>query len=407
MAAIGWIDFSDKDRSRIGSVLDLLRPEGMVDELGFGTLRDALANKLFPGISISTIQTKAKYFFIIPYILLDYQALKPAQRKGKTAIKYLEDIEDEIMWYLAEQYNYTEGYGVIGITKRRGHKIVRRPSAIYWNGLYTYQFINTKGLSADSFLKQATNSSIESLISVQQGDDSTGDDADAEYENMFSIRVPRLMNWKENLTLDLHKEEAEFFRDRIVSIAANNLLAALLQNEKLWKILKQSDSFNTFVKAAMSLPLSESLQSMLVLAHDFSELMYGAHLAYNCQLQKKVFNNSVYEEKWDKWVNGLPHNMLGYSTFRPDVLLSFTKTTRPTTERFVQDWWAQAQKGFHDSNDRNNLIQQQEAFVKGSKARLRWHKTDDVKEGAWHGLQYFEYRFFQARTILDDIRKGL
>ena len=61
MATIGWIDFSTNDRDRIGSVLDLLSPEGMVDELGLGPIRDALANQLFPGIS--TIQTKAKYFF--------------------------------------------------------------------------------------------------------------------------------------------------------------------------------------------------------------------------------------------------------------------------------------------------------------------------------------------------------
>lgn len=107
MAAIGWIDFSPSDRNRVGSVLDMLRPEGMVDELGMGTIRDALANQMFPGFS--TIQTKAKYFFIIPYILQDYQALKPSQRRGKTVMKYLEDQEYEIMWELAEKYNYELG----------------------------------------------------------------------------------------------------------------------------------------------------------------------------------------------------------------------------------------------------------------------------------------------------------
>ncbi len=38
MAELGWIDFSPKDRSRVGSILDLLRPEGQVDELGIGTI---------------------------------------------------------------------------------------------------------------------------------------------------------------------------------------------------------------------------------------------------------------------------------------------------------------------------------------------------------------------------------
>ena len=67
MAQLGWIDFCPTHRDKVAAALDLLRPEGMVDELGLGTIRDGIANQLFPGIS--TIQTRAKYFFIIPYIL--------------------------------------------------------------------------------------------------------------------------------------------------------------------------------------------------------------------------------------------------------------------------------------------------------------------------------------------------
>ncbi len=65
MAQIGWIDFSPSHRAKVGAALDLLAPEGMVDELGLGSLRDGMANQMFPGIS--SIQTIAKYFFIIPY----------------------------------------------------------------------------------------------------------------------------------------------------------------------------------------------------------------------------------------------------------------------------------------------------------------------------------------------------
>src|SRR5688572_33501420 len=121
MASIGWIDFSANDRNRVGSVLDLLRPEGMVDELGMGTIRDGIANQLFPGIS--TIQTKAKYFFIIPYILYDFQQLlRAGQAKGRNPSKYLEQREYELMWQLAAHYNYQDNFGVIGITKRKPQK---------------------------------------------------------------------------------------------------------------------------------------------------------------------------------------------------------------------------------------------------------------------------------------------
>jgi len=402
MASIGWIDFSTNDRNRVGSVLDLLRPEGMVDELGMGTIRDALANQLFPGIS--TIQTRAKYFFIIPYILYDYQATKSAQRRGKTPSKFLEDKEYEIMWALAEKYEYQEGNGVIGISKRKPNKIVRRPSAIYWNGLYTYQFINTQGLAADSFLRQSVNPSMETLLSsVQQGDDTTGDDADAEHENIFRIRVAPRLNWNDNLNLDLHNDEAEFFQDRIISIAKNKLIAELLKNDKLWNIFIQAKNFMQFAKAALPLPLSDNLKAILILAHDFSELMYGAHLAYNCQLHHNVFNSNHFDKEFQEWIDNIEDNMLDYSNFNPDD----ATTTRATTAQFVKDWWKQTQSGFKDLKKRNTLIEQQEATVKGSKARLRWKKTDDVKENNWLGLRHFDYRFFQARTILQDIRTGI
>src|SRR5688572_30964597 len=124
MASIGWIDFSANDRNRVGSVLDLLRPEGMVDELGMGTIRDAMANQLFPGIS--TIQTRAKYFFIIPYILYEFQQLlTKKQAKGKVSSKYLEQREYEIMWQLGDYYNHQDNFGVIGVTRRKPQKIVR------------------------------------------------------------------------------------------------------------------------------------------------------------------------------------------------------------------------------------------------------------------------------------------
>ena len=45
----------------------LLSEQGAVDELGIGIIRDAFANYFFPGTS--TIQNRAKYFLIVPYVL--------------------------------------------------------------------------------------------------------------------------------------------------------------------------------------------------------------------------------------------------------------------------------------------------------------------------------------------------
>ena len=68
---IGWIDFSKDERSKILSVLDLLGEKGVLDELGISQIRDAYSDLFFPGTS--TIQTRAKYFFIVPYALRDLE----------------------------------------------------------------------------------------------------------------------------------------------------------------------------------------------------------------------------------------------------------------------------------------------------------------------------------------------
>jgi len=412
MASIGWIDFSPTDRNRVGSVLDLLSPEGMVDELGLGTIRDSLSNKLFPGIS--TIQTRAKYFFIIPYILREYQAMTPAQKRKKSPSKFLENREYEIMWQLAEQYKHIEGNGVIGITKYKPDKIIRRPSTIYWTGLNTYQFIETHGLSMENFLGHLANSSLESLLSISiQSDDGNSDDLDAGYDDIFGIKVPNKSKWSEQLILDLQKDEAEFFEDRITSISKNKLIAELLINNKLWQIFMTSENFMDFAKAAVQFNLSrkrmltKNLEATLILAHDFSELMHGAHIAYNCQLHHKVFNSSYFDTNWNKWIQNIQINMLDYKNFNPDLLYDYILRTRKATVQFIGNWWKQTKMKFLNLEKRDELVQYQEAIVKGNKARLRWNKTDDVKEEKWLGLRYFDYRFNQAKTILKDIKTGL
>ena len=162
-----------------------------------------------------------------------------------------------------------------------------------------------------------------------------------------------------------------------------------------------------FVKVALQLPIAGHLKTMLILAHDFSELMYGAHIAYNCLLQATAFNNNYCEEEWEKWLQDLPQNMLDYSGFNPDHLFQYALTTKSYTTQFVRDWWILVSQHKVDAGKRDSFIKQQEAQVKGNKARIRWNKLDDVKEEQWIGLRYLDYRFRNVKTILNDIRTGL
>ena len=67
MNYFGWIDFSRKDRELARDIIAALNDKGAVDEMGIGVIRDAFSDYFFPGTS--TIQTSAKYFFLVSYQL--------------------------------------------------------------------------------------------------------------------------------------------------------------------------------------------------------------------------------------------------------------------------------------------------------------------------------------------------
>ena len=65
-SSLTWLDFSERERRRALEVIDQFREESTRDELGIGSIRDAIADLLFPGTS--TVQTRARYFLFIPWL---------------------------------------------------------------------------------------------------------------------------------------------------------------------------------------------------------------------------------------------------------------------------------------------------------------------------------------------------
>jgi len=399
--SLGWIDFSKEQKNKVGAVLDLMKFEGMVDELGLGTVRDLLADKMFPGIS--TIQTRAKYFFYIPYILRDYQLLSPTQKKKITPSNFLDAQEHEIMWELAPKYK--EGDGVIGISKKRDERLARRPSAIYWNGIYKFGLIDTGGLGAESFLKRSNRSAMNELLSSQSnGDDVPKDDAGVDFENIFRIKIPYKENWKENLSMDLEKDEAEILKDQIITKTEDTLLALLLEDDNVWESFQAAKNFQEFSKASATLDFPDATFQIIRLAHDFSELMYGSHIYYNKLLQKRKFNNNYHSDGWENWKKDLSSELMLGESFSPNEIFDLGKVNRKETMKFINNFWLMAHQKFSDESTLERMVIGQEFGVKGKKARLHPDKFHDVKEEHWVGLGRFNYRFDQVKNIIRDIR---
>ena len=124
-------------------VLDLMSPDGVVDELGIGVIRDAFAERLFPGIS--TIQTRAKYFITIPRIIKDYEQLTDRQRRHQHLTNFLATQETQCRIRLVQKYGKSESLGIIGVTfgTWEDREVLRQPSSVYWNGLRAYGIVKT------------------------------------------------------------------------------------------------------------------------------------------------------------------------------------------------------------------------------------------------------------------------
>src|SRR5688572_25976446 len=128
MSSFAWLDFSESDRQKALDVIDLFREKGTVDELGLGTIRDAIADLLFPGTS--TIMTRARYYLFIPWIYQRHESRKTPSNEIAHAARR---DEYQLIEALAKG---GDKRGVIGIDSRGALK--RLPSTIYWMGLGTW-----------------------------------------------------------------------------------------------------------------------------------------------------------------------------------------------------------------------------------------------------------------------------
>jgi hypothetical protein len=418
MAELGWVYFSKEHKETAGTIIKMMAAEGMVDELGIGAIRDAFANQLFVGIS--TVQTRAKYFFIVPYILLDYQKVFQTIGITKDPRRYLEDEENRIMWQLRDKYLPIEKEtgiksNIIGITLRGKDRIVRRPSSIYWGGIGAFKIINNKGLGVDSFLSSVINVGKKSAFcELILGDEGNSDDVDGNYIDMMKIHpsIQPEENWKTDLNIELTQSEAELLFDLILKHQGNTLLAHILQNKEAQKALNADwcNSFADFAKVASQLNLKEELVQQIYLAHHFSEVMYGSNLAYNywLQLDSKRNDGTLLIDDWNAWKENLHSSLLYKNTFDIELVLSsdIAKTTKESTKQFIRKWWALVNSNATIAETKE-LILKQELKNKRNKARLNNNIWDDVIDGKMLGLGRLNYRFAQAKRIINDILNAL
>lgn len=139
-STFGWLAIDPEQRRRMMEAVDQFRDETTLDDLGFGAIRDAFSNTLFPGVS--SIQTRIRYVLFIPWLL---QEASHRDTVGRMQSQFR---EDEFRLIKALQSG-KESLGVIG--RDAGRSLQRLPSEIYWGAPRQEDLIRYLGDGAEKF----------------------------------------------------------------------------------------------------------------------------------------------------------------------------------------------------------------------------------------------------------------
>lgn len=389
---LGWIDFSKEDRQKALDVINLLSEQGTVDELGIGIVRDAFANCFFPGTS--TVQTRAKYFFIVPRILKD----AVDGRYGKDIERILTEIdadEKDCAKRLLNSDSKVEG--VIGSRVLPKGWVSRRPSDIYWNGIKRYGIFCYKDLSIQEYILSAVEIEkrkfdIKSDKHNYDEEENNTDDMDA--GNIDSIKfwsLPSYDNdWRENLTINLTKEESEYLNRQIQKETRGSLLEYILKNKI---ILDEYDSFES-LRYVLSDKVDSKTADMMKLACDFNNLIYMARIRYNLMLSECENKDALSE--WERLRNDIKYR----AQVNLDEVFFKLQLINIRTKKFLCD----IQSAFmtEDIDLADEIIRKRELHLKGS-GRAKLMRTKEFDHSKWVGGKELDYRFFNARRIINDI----
>jgi hypothetical protein len=264
--SLTWLDFSSADREKMRRVLDLFKEQGTVDEMGLGTLRDTLADALFPGTS--TIQTRLRYMLFIPWL---YQRLERRCGQMGDLGRAARDAEIELIGPLASG---DDAEGVIGSRARVG--LSRLPSQVYWAGLVRW------GIFQYPQSQSWYHSHFTDLCQRDRGD-IRADDPGLVWAKRGTWH-PRLPSAPEGFpweaSFSLRREDAEFLRGRIEERCSNTLLAWLAGEGS-------SAPAENFWEDPSALAAKPEIRATTELARRFSLHVEGLPLLYNLLLAKR------------------------------------------------------------------------------------------------------------------------
>ncbi|MDA8620797.1 DUF6361 family protein [Planctomycetota bacterium] len=381
-----WLDTTTREQRRALEVIDLFALRDTVDQLGIGSVRDAWAERLSPGTS--TIQTRARYFFFVPWI---YEAVRRDSRRsggaGARARRYELRLVDAIL--AADE-------GGVPIGARVGRGLKQLPSTIYWAGLGRYGIRLWQGSQA------AFHRALPGL-----GPEAWHPHLPAAPEGFLDCSA-----------LALERSEAEFFREQIRAHAPGSLL----------QFLMDVDTGEANVQFPWEHPLrgrfGSELERWVHHAEAFALHMHGAALLYNRMLAERLGPSSHLEpeecvERYGRelvrWSDDVATWRGAGSSWDRREFWRLTQVINPRvppqTRAFCEAWLervlgAQSPLDLMDEGFARQLVERREVRLKGHRSRLR-NREQLERWGGRSGAGRLDYRWGITQRLVRDVQEGL
>lgn len=408
---LGFINFSDEERSKMNQVTQAIRGSQAIDELGLGRIRDAFSNLMFPGMSV--LHSRAKYYAILPAL---YKQVENGRYKTPREVRR-KIVELEIKLtkqLLLGTENLEEQKGITGSTmieqaeKNPENFVKYDPSYIYASALVTYGMVKSNGSLYQLIMERANSkTAAPEKYKVENDEEELQDDQDGEggYELFDTGGLKYVFDGKTPIPIQLNAMEAQFIKSKIIMAqgAKDSLLAFLLKKD----VPVSPDYMELGLQWSSTLP--DELYTTYLYSCRFSKFQYLLRLLYNYSFYDKTVN----EEERDMVLEFFKGKKV---LWKDEITVESIEEVLDYVEPLVRDnntisFSREALRLLYSSepSDMDNLldlIKRREITIKGI-TRSKLANPNKLK-GTKHADAYFlNYRWNLVYSVIQEIREGL
>ncbi len=414
---LGWIDFSKEDKSNALNIINSLNEPGVLDELGFGILRNAFANDFFPGTS--TLHTRAKYLYLVSYMLYDFQKQCAEGRFPATgnAASFINELRGKIDKEELKTKNLLvekgDLDGVFGSSSSdKNYWVERTPLISYWSALRMFGFLENQSISsnftysellADFYRIAQMKANSKNASTNSESSDTNDSDAGG---SVFYPISKQFYNpkWRETIQINLTKKESIDLTKRIInSPGSEKSLFALILKENLLPNAKVNMDFKGFTETIKK-KVSDDLRLKFEMANSLNDFYYMTMLRYNYLLCNGQTEKLNIVKRWKE----MERNIVSYcNAFDPEKVMIFMNVKNSKLKDFLSTlkvYFLEAVRT-GDYSKVDEWIKTRESKLKTTRAKIGHPEKYDVNNLI--DFERFDYRFNTAKRHLIDIQEGL